>query len=296
MSGSLAGVPAGSRAAGTGAVDSTTDSRPASSRAAGTSAPGTFVPAPGAGPLASRVAAQARAELAVLFRNGEQLLVTIVLPVLVLVGLVSTSVLADARADRIALAVPGVLGLAVVSSAFTSLAIATGFERRYGVLRRLGATPLGRGGLVAGKALATLAVLAVQAVVIAGVGLLLGWRPGASGLLEAVAILVLGTIVFAGLGGLLAGTARPEAVLAVANLAWVLLLAAGGLVSETSRLPGAAGVLARLLPSGALGDALRDLLAPGVGSGTMPLGLAILVLIVWGVIGWAATARFFRWD
>ncbi len=41
---------------------------------------------------------------------------------------------------------PGVLALAVMSTAFTSLAIATGFERRYGVIKRLGASPLPRSG------------------------------------------------------------------------------------------------------------------------------------------------------
>ncbi|MBC7290072.1 MAG: ABC transporter permease, partial [Actinotalea sp.] len=151
-------------------------------------------------------------------RNGEQLVITLVLPVLLLVVLTRTSFVDLGTDDRIGLVAPGILALAVMSTAFTSQAIATGFDRRNGVLRLLATTPLGRGGLLAGKVLGIVAVEALQIVVLVGVALGLGWRPDPAGLPGAALALVLGTAAFTGFALLVAGTLRAEAVLAVANL------------------------------------------------------------------------------
>lgn len=254
---------------------------------------------PAAGPAAApplrRVLAQARFDVGVMLRNGEQLLLTLVLPVLLLVGLTRTGVLRlgvglHDPAARVAVAAPGVLALAVMSAAFTGQAIGTGFDRRNGVLRLLGTTPLGRGGLLAGRVLAVLVVEAVQLVVLGLVALLLGWRPEPAGLPAALLAVALGTAAFVGLGLLLAGTLRAEAVLAGANLVWVLLLAGGGVVIPPERLGGMAA-LARALPSGALGDALRSALRDG----RFDAG-ALAVLAVWAVLAALAAARWFRWD
>jgi ABC-2 type transport system permease protein len=250
----------------------------------------TTLAGPAPAPPARRVLAQARFDATVLLRNGEQLLVTLVLPALALVGLSLTSVLDLGDGRRVDGAAPGVLALAVMSTAFTGQAISTGFDRRYGVLRLLGTTPLGRGGLLAGRVLAVGVVEVVQVVVLGGLALALGWRPHLGGVPAALLALVLGTVAFTALGLLLAGTLRAEAVLAVANLVWVLLLAGGGVLVATSRL-GAWGQGAALLPSGALGDALRAALT----TGSVDLR-ALLVLMVWGAAAAALAARFFRWD
>jgi ABC-2 type transport system permease protein len=245
---------------------------------------------PAPAPPARRVAAQARFETRTLLSNGEQLLVSVVLPAMALVGLTVSSVPDLGPGRRIDVAVAGTLALAVVSTAFTGQAIATGFDRRAGVLRLLGTTPLGRAGLLAGKALAVLAVLGVQVVVLGALGLALGWRPVAAGLLPALLSLLLGAGAFVALALLLAGTVRAEAVLALANLVWVLLLGLGLLV-PTSQLPGPLDVVARLLPSGALGDALRASLQ---GEGWPWAHWAVLV--AWGVAAGVAAARWFRWS
>jgi ABC-2 type transport system permease protein len=182
-----------------------------------------------------------------------------------------------------------VLALAVMSTSFTSLAIATGFERRYGVIKRLGASPLPRSGLLAGKVGALLLVELLQVVVIGVVGALLGWDPRA-GVLGAVLAFVLGTAAFAGLGLLLAGVLRAEATLAAANLVYLLLLAGGAVVLPGSSY-GAFGHVTAFLPSGALGDALRQALVDG----TTAWG-ALAVLLVWTAIGATLTARTFRWE
>lgn len=241
-------------------------------------------------PPTRRVLAQARFETRTLLSNGEQLLVSVLLPGLALVGLALASVPDLGPGRRVDLATAGALALAVVSTAFTGQAIATGFDRRSGVLRLLGTTPLGRDGLLAGKALAVLSVLGVQVLALGLVGAALGWRPAVGGVVPALVTLVLGAATFVALALLLAGTVRAEAVLAVANLVWVLLLGLGVLV-PTDRLPQALATFARVLPSGALGDGMRAALV----GGSWPWG-SWLVLAGWGLVAGALTARTFRWS
>jgi ABC-2 type transport system permease protein len=248
----------------------------------------TFAPAPGAAPVVRQVLAQASMETRLMLRNGEQLLLALVIPVIVLVGGVQ-------GADRIDLSygvddfAPGVLALAVMSTSFTALAIATGFERRYGVIKRLGTSPLSRTGLLGGKVLALLAVEVVQVVVISGVALALGWDPSVS-VVGAALTVVLGTAAFASLGLLLAGSLRAEATLAAANLVYLLLMAGGAVVLPVSAY-GSFGDVVGWLPSGALGEATRAAL----GAAEVPVR-ELLVLAGWTVVGAAATARTFRWE
>jgi ABC-2 type transport system permease protein len=253
--------------------------------------PGTFAPRPGAAPLPRMVLAQAAMESRLLVRNGEQLLLAVVIPVIVLVGgVVGAGQLGIELDGRpVDVLTPGVLALAVMSTAFTSLAIATGFERRYGVLKRLGTSPLPRSGLLLGKVAALLLVELGQLLVIGGVALGMGWDPTVDvvGLLAAVAA---GTFAFASLGLLVAGVLRAEATLAAANLVYLLLLAGGAVVLPAASY-GAWGSVAQWLPSGALGEATRAALD---GS---PLPLASLgVLLLWGAAGTALTARTFQWE
>jgi ABC-2 type transport system permease protein len=243
-----------------------------------------------AAPPLQRIGAQARFDVTAMLRNGEQLLLTVVLPLLVLVGLARSSVVELGDGPRIALATPGVLALALISTGFTGQAIGTGFDRRAGLLRLLGTTPLGRSGLIAGRVLAVLLVQVIQVLLLSAAALALGWRPEPAGLLPALIAAVLGTAAFVSLGLLLAGTLRAEAVLAVANLVWVLLLAGGGVVLAADRL-GPWGHVVRWLPSGALGDALRETLARG----NWPV-LDLVILLVWAIFLAAATSRWFRWD
>lgn len=244
-----------------------------------------------AAPAWRRVGAQGLAEVRTVLRNGEQLVITLVLPTLLLVALTRTTLVDLGTDDRIDLVAPGVLALAVMSTAFTSQAIATGFDRRNGVLRLLATTPLGRSGLVAGKVLGVLVLELMQIAVLAGVAVALGWRPDAAGVPVALGVLLLGTAAFTSLALLVAGTLRAEAVLAVANLLWVLLLAGGGVLLPVDLLPGPLAAVAAVLPSGALGEALRAALTTGAVHGS-----AVAVLLVWTAALTAAAARWFRWS
>jgi len=236
-------------------------------------------------------------ETRLLLRNPEQLLVAVVIPLLALVVLDRTSLLdASLRRGQVRaeLSLPGVLALAVLSTAFTSTAITTGFDRRYGVLRRLGATPLGRPGLLGGKVLAVSAVLVGQVVVLSAGAAILGWSAGPAGrggLAGAVGLLVLGVAALVPVALLVGGTLRAEAALAVANVLYVLMLGLSAVLVPADRYPAGLAVLARLLPPGALAEGLRSALS---GSGVPWVDLA--VLLGWAVLATAACLRWFRWD
>jgi ABC-2 type transport system permease protein len=255
------------------------------------SAPGGLAPRPGAAPRARVLVAQTRAEIGMTLRNGEQLLLTLVIPLVLLVGLSKLPADVVRHSPAIDAVAPGILALAVISTAFTGQAIATGFERRYGVLKLLGATPLGRSGLLVAKTGGVLVVEVLQVALIVAVAFALGWHPVGNPA-YAVLLLLLGTATFSALGLLLAGTLRAEATLAVANGLYLLLLAVGGVVIPADRLPPAVEPLVSLLPSAALGQGLRDVLLDGQG---LPLH-SVLVLLVWASAAGVLTARTFRWS
>ncbi|GAA2359036.1 ABC transporter permease [Saccharopolyspora halophila] len=237
---------------------------------------GTFRPAPGRGRAGRMLAAQTRIEALLIVRHGEQALLTLIIPLALLIGLSALHIgdLPDPRVDSV---FPRIMALAVMSTAFTGQAIALGFDRRYGVLKRLSATALPRWTLISGRVLATLLVVALQAVVLGATALALGWTPSPVGLAPALVMLVLGSLAFGAAGVLVGGSMRAEIVLAVANAIWFLLLLAGGLALPASDLPGPVGTLAGFLPSGALAEVLDATLTHGGLPGATP----VLVLLAW---------------
>ncbi len=233
----------------------------------------------------------ARFEVVQLLRNGEQLLLTVIIPTLLLVLFAKVDVVDLGPGSRIAFLAPGILALAVMSTAFTAQAIGTGFERRYGVLKWLGSTPLPRWGLLAGKTLAVLAIEVGQLVLLGAVAVALGWRPAGSPWLAVLLLLVLGTAAFSGLALLMAGTLRAEATLAGANLLYLLLLLGGGIVIPLAKFPSGVRHVLELLPSTALADGLRAAFVDGD-----VRWASIAILAAWAVAALAAAARWFRWE
>lgn len=236
---------------------------------------------------------QTRTELLLSLRNGEQLLVSIAIPLLLLVffSLVDVLPLPEGVDDGVQFLAPGVLALAVMSSAMVSLGIGTGFERQYKVLKRLGATPLGRSRWVGAKILMVLGLLVIQSVVLAVAALVLGWSPGGTPVLAPVAIL-LGAAAFAGIGLLMAGTLRGTLTLALANGLYLVLLLLGGMIIPFEEMPGPLATFGRLLPSGALSEVLQSCLREGAPAA----GGAWVVLVVWAVIAPVTASRSFRWE
>jgi ABC-2 type transport system permease protein len=235
--------------------------------------------------------AQSRVEVLLQLRRGENLIVTLAVPlgILVFFAKVDTTIPSD-FAHPVDFLVPGVLSLAVMAAAMVSLGIATGFERRYGVLKRLGSTPLSRGGLLAAKTATVLLFELVEAVLILLTGIALGWSPP-GGLVPALALLLIGTVAFAGIGLLMAGTLRAEANLAAANALFLVLLFLGGMAYPLDKLPGALQAIAKLLPAAALSDTVRSVLS----TQPFPTG-QLVVLVAWAIAAPLAAARWFRWE
>jgi ABC-2 type transport system permease protein len=252
---------------------------------------GAFAPRPGAAPLPRMIRAQALLETRMLLRNGEQLLLTVVIPALLLVLFSAVDIVNTGPGTSVDFLTPGILALAVLSTAFTGQAIATGFERRYGVLKRLGASPLPRWALMTAKTCSVLATEALQIVLLTLIAFALGWSPHGNPL-AVLLLLVLGTAAFSGLGLLMAGTLRAEATLAAANLVFLLLLVGGGVLVPMDKFSGGVQSVLKLLPISALSGGLRNVLQHGAG---MPWG-DLGILAVWAVLGLAAAARFFRWE
>jgi ABC-2 type transport system permease protein len=259
------------------------------------SGPGATAGAPplerGATPRARAVLAQALMELRLLVRSGESLIVTFGIPVGFLVFFSQVDVLPTGDQAPVDFLVPGVLAISVAATGLVAVAIQTAFERKYGVLKRLGGTPLSRTGFLMAKGVAVAVLLTVQTALVLGLAVLvLGWRPE-GGVLLALTLVVLGAITFTGLGLLLAGTLRAEATLALSNALFLVLLVVSGVTFDAAALPDSLAAIGTVLPVGALGEALRVALAGG--------GLAVAetsTVVVWGLLAIGVAARTFRWE
>jgi len=246
--------------------------------------------------LAAATAAQAAMELRLTARRGENVLVTIVIPVVVLLFFATAGILPTAVQRPVDFLLPGALALAVIATSLVNLGIATAYERTYGVLKRLGGSPLTRGGLLAAKMGTVLVVEVAQVILLIAIAVaVLGWTagPGASPVVFVVSLL-LGTAAFAGLGLLLAGALRAEATLALANGLFIAFLLLGGIVIPVSHLPEPLATLASWLPAAALADAFR--VALGWGGAEVDLARALAILAAWAVVTVGLTIRSFRWE
>ena len=233
---------------------------------------------------------QLRQELTVMIRNGEQLLLLVVIPVMLLVFFSQTDFLSASDENKIDFLLPGILSLAVISTAMVSLGIATGFERSYGVLRRLGTTPLGTRRLVAAKMSAICIIEIAQLVMLIVVGLLLGWNPNRINLLQILLFLILGTACFAGIGLTLAGRLRAEVNLAAQNGLYLVFLLLGGIFVESDELPATISQISAFSPSSLLSGLLRDSF-----NNTVVLADAI-ALSAWTIAACALAVTSFKWS
>jgi ABC-2 type transport system permease protein len=231
-------------------------------------------------------------ELRLALARGESILITVLIPLLLLVFFGSVPVLLSSGGRPIDYLLPGILALTVMSTGMVSLGIATAFERQYGVLKRLGGSPLARSGLLIAKVLSVLVLEAAQVALLTAVAVLLfDWRPVGS-LLLALAALLIGTIVFSALGLLMAGSLRAETTLAAANGLYLVFLLLGDMLVPLEALPAWLAAVARVLPAAALADGLRSSLQAG---GAATSG-SLAILLAWAAIFLLAAARTFRWE
>lgn len=236
--------------------------------------------------------AQTRMELLLSLRRAEGVLITMIVPVILLIFFASIGLKPDGYEDPIDFLLPGMLALAVMSAGLVSLSIRTAYERNYGVLKRLGSTPLSRPTLIGAKILSTVAIQVIQIAILVGIAVVgYGWRPSGA-FFGALLALLLGTVVFAGLGLLMAGALRAETTLALANALYIGFLLLGGIVWPVEEMPGLLSIPARLLPSSAFADALRETLSA---QPTLPW-VNFLILVAWSILAIVVASRTFRWE
>lgn len=238
--------------------------------------------------------AQTRAEVRMTIRRGETLLLTIGIPVLLLVFFSLTHITASPGKSRIDFMAPGILALCVLSTSLVALSIATGFERSFGVLRRLHVTPLGQKRLIGAKIAGVIVTEILQVVLLSLVALALKWHPrgGLVGGLEVAAQLLLGSAGCAGIGLALAGRLRAEVNLAASNGLYLVLLLLSGIVVPLSSLPSVVRTIVVALPSGAMAQGLHRVL----GQGLAPSIADWVTLLIWAVLAPLLAARTFRFD
>ena len=237
--------------------------------------------------------AQTLIELRLTARRGESVLVTVMIPAVVLVFFATAGVLPTPSGRPVDFLLPGSIALAIIATSLVNLGIATAYERQYGVLKRLGGSPLTRGGLLAAKVASVLVVEALQVVLLVAIAVaILGWNPapGANPVML-VGVVLLGTFVFAGLGLLMAGAIRAEATLALANALFIVAMLLGGIILPLDHLAEPLAALAGLLPAAALSDAIRAALGQ-----ELDLGRPLVILLAWAAGSIGLAARTFRWE
>jgi ABC-2 type transport system permease protein len=245
-----------------------------------------------AAPLGRQILAQTQVELLLTLRRGESVLITLIVPVLLLIFFASLNIVPATNGHAINFLLPGMLALAVMATGMVSLGIATAYERYYGVLKRLGGSPLPRSGLIIAKVISVLALELIQTVILVGVAAVFyGWRPAGTPLL-ALLVMVLGTVTFAALGLAMAGALRAEVTLAGANGLYLIFLLLGGGILPLEHLPGPLAAVAQLLPAAALTEALRAAMTDGA---AFP-GFALLVLAAWAGVILLVAIRTFQWE
>lgn len=248
--------------------------------------PGVFTPAPQRAPFAAMALAQGKIEAKLMLRHGEQLLVNIVIPAAILIASALVPVFGDS-AD-FDLLVPAVFAVAATSAGFTGQAIALAFDRRYGALKRTGASGVPAWTIITGKILGVLATVAVQIVVLGAIAFALGWRVSVAGALFGLLALFFGVAAFTAMGLLMGGTLSSEMVLALANLFWLVLISIVGWVAYSGDIANAG--LWNLVPTVALAGALTQALHLAV---NVP---AWISLAAWAVAAITGAVRLFRFD
>ncbi|MGZ3626892.1 MAG: ABC transporter permease [Ktedonobacteraceae bacterium] len=245
-----------------------------------------------AAPIHQQIIAQTRVELLLTLRRGESVLITLVVPVLLLVFFASLNIIPATNGKAVDFLLPGILALAVMAAGMVSLGIATAYERYYGVLKRLGSSPLPRSGLIIAKVISVLALEFIQVLILISVAVILyGWRPAGSPPLTLL-VLAIGTITFSALGLAMAGALRAEATLAGANGLFLVFLLLGGGILPLSHLPPTLAAIAEILPAAALTEALQATMSAHA---PFPLN-ALVILVIWTIVILLVAIKTFKWE
>ena len=241
---------------------------------------------------AKQILQQTQYELLLTSRRGENILVTLIIPIMLLIFFASLNIVPPVNGSAINFLLPGILAVAIMAAGMVNLGIATAYERYYGVLKRLGSSPLSRTGLIIAKVISILVLEIVQVLLLVAVAVFFyHWHPSGS-LLLTLAVIALGTVTFAGLGLAMAGALRAEMTLAGANALFLVFILLGGGILPLSHLPGPLAAVAQLLPAAALTQSVQAAMNTGSAFPTFPF----IVLLVWAVLVLLVAIRTFKWE
>jgi ABC-2 type transport system permease protein len=239
-----------------------------------------------------QIVTQTQFELLLTLRRGENILITLIVPVMLLIFFASLNIVPAVNGQAINFLLPGILALAIMAAGMVNLGIATAYERYYGVLKRLGSSPLPRSGLIIAKVISILILEIVQVILLVSVAVLLyGWQPAGSVWVTLLA-LASGTVTFAAIGLAMAGGLRAEITLAGANALFLLFVLLGGGILPLDHLPAPLAAVAQLLPAAALTQALQASMSNGASFPTF----ALLVLASWAIMMLIVAIRTFQWE
>jgi ABC-2 type transport system permease protein len=193
---------------------------------------------------------------------------------------------------------PGMIGFSLIGSAVFGVAFLFYSLRETLVLKRMYATPIKKGYIIFGESISKVIFQLLTVVVLIAFGYLMYNFTLANGIITFINMLVLsmlGLVVFMGFGFLISSISKNQNVIPIyANLFMFPQYFLSGTFFPKTALPAAIQPALQFLPLTALNDSLRNVAFEGLS--LWSCWPQMLILLVWGVVVYAVTAKFFRWE
>jgi ABC-2 type transport system permease protein len=232
---------------------------------------------------------QFRFERKLFWRNPSAAFFNFLLPLLLLV-LIATAFSSDS--GELEVLIPGVAGMGVLATTFTSLSYNLTYLRDEGVLKRIRGTPMPAGAYLAGVIGSATLNAFLQVVLVVAIGNLLYGVDWPQDPLLLVGFTLLGVVCFASLGVAFShAIPNEEAAPAYTNAIFLPLIFISGVFYSANDLPAVLKAIAEALPLKHLIDGLSNAIVGGGSAGT-----AAIVVAAWAAAGLFLAVRFFRWE
>jgi ABC-2 type transport system permease protein len=193
---------------------------------------------------------------------------------------------------------PGQLGFSLLSAGVFGVAFMFFSLRNTLVLKRFFATPIKRAYIILGEGISRVVFQMLTAVVIIGIGYFaFGFTlvHGFQTFLELMVLSFIGLIVFMGFGFIISGIAPNDSTIPViANIVTLPQFLLAGTFFPIDRFPSWLQVIAKVLPLTHLNNAMRGVAFEGLHLWDVKNEIGILIL--WGIVAYAAAVKVFRWE
>jgi ABC-2 type transport system permease protein len=193
---------------------------------------------------------------------------------------------------------PGMIGFSLIGAAVFGIAFSFYSLRETLVLKRMYSTPVKKQYIILGESFAKVIFQLMTVVVLIGFGYYVYHFTLANGIYTFIGMLVLSflaLLVFMGFGFFITGIAKNQNVIPIyANLFMFPQYFLSGTFFPKTALPAFLQPIIQFLPLTALNDAMRNVAFEGASlTSCWP---QMLILVVWGIIIYAITAKVFRWE